>query len=78
MAVAEEDRRVMGSPEAAEAALKAKAAEWRKLRQPLMANAAQQRNVEREEQQVRFELANAALLWLWHQENPAIASSEAA
>lgn len=70
MAVAEEARRVMGSLGEAEEALKAKTAAWRKLRQPIMGTAAALRENDKLEHQARFELANAAVLWLWHQENP--------
>jgi hypothetical protein len=48
----------------------AMAREWRKLRQPVMASKRELDEIEKRERQVRFELANAALLWLWHIENP--------
>ena len=59
----------MGSAEDAQAALIAKARKWRELYQPFMGTAKELRKRDAEEHQVRFELANAALLWLWHQEN---------
>src|SRR6202035_6018931 len=64
------DQEVMGTPEAAYAALVAKAREWRAVRQPLAAGPKRQREFVARQNQVRFELANAALLWLWHVENP--------
>ena len=64
-----EDRTLMGNPEAAEQALIALAREWRELRQPSIATAKQHKEDDRREYQIRFELANAALLWLWHKEN---------
>ena len=67
--VTELDREIMGTPERAYAALMEKAREWRKLRQPMMATAKELRERDKREHQVRFELANAALLWLWHEEN---------
>lgn len=69
--VAENDRAVMGTPEAAKAALIDKARQWRELRQPRMDTASGHRKIEAREHECRFQLANAALLWLWHEENPA-------
>lgn len=66
-----EDRQFMGSPADATADLIAKAREWRQLRQPVMADRKTREKLDLSERKVRFELANAALLWLWHQENPA-------
>ena len=71
MAMSDEDRRIMGTAEDAQAALILKAQEWRELRQPIMATAKKLRDRDWEEHQVRFELANAAVLWLWHRENTA-------
>ena len=68
---ATEDRQYMGTPAEAAEALIAKAREWRETRQPFMGTRKQHRDRDAREHQVRFELANAALLWLWHQENPA-------
>lgn len=68
--VSDADRTVMGTPEAAHEALVAKAREWRELRQPLMATSAVLKKRDAREHDVRFQLANAALLWLWHEENP--------
>jgi hypothetical protein len=70
MTVSAEDRAIMGTPEAARDALAAKAREWRELRQPLMATSSEHKRNEGREHQVRFELASAALHWLWHEENP--------
>ena len=67
-----DDREVMGTPEAAKAALIERAREWRSLRQPSMDTRAGHRKIEIQEREVRFQLANAALLWLWHEENPAV------
>lgn len=66
----DEDRRIMGTSEAARLALAEKAREWREVRQPSIATRAQHRDTERREHQVRFELANLALHWLWHEEHP--------
>ncbi len=41
---------------------------WRGLRQPYMAPAREQRKREAAEHEARFQLANAAVLWLWHME----------
>lgn len=60
---------MMGTRDEAYAALIAKARKWRELRQPIIADRRELREIDREERQVRFELANAALLWLWHEEN---------
>jgi|HubBroStandDraft_2_1064218.scaffolds.fasta_scaffold2434461_1 hypothetical protein len=70
MTPTELDRHVMGSPEGAHEALVAKAREWRALRQPQIATSAELKRNDVRESQVRFELANAALLWLWHEEHP--------
>jgi hypothetical protein len=59
---------IMGSAISAKAALIAKATEWRKLRQPIMGNPKQLRDQEIAEREARFQLANTALIWLWHEE----------
>lgn len=69
MPAAAEDRRFMGTSEGAEAALLAKLREWRELRQPSMDTAKGHRDRERRENQLRFEICNAGLHWLWHAEN---------
>lgn len=66
-----EDRRIMGSTEAAKLALIDRTKEWRALRQPVMANRAALNEIDAKEREARFQLANAAALWLWHEENPA-------
>lgn len=71
MAVSADDRAIMGTPEEAKAALLEKAREWRTLRQPMIATGPDLRRNEVAERECRFQLANAALLWLWHEENPA-------
>ena len=63
------DREIMGTPEAAKAALLKLTREWRDLRQPLVGSGAAQKRRELLDREVRFQLANAALLWLWHEEN---------
>lgn len=65
------DRQYMGTPEDAKADLITKTVAWRAFRQPTMATAAQHRKNEAAEREAGFRLANAALLWLWHEENPA-------
>jgi hypothetical protein len=71
MSATAEDRKLMGSREDAETALIAKLREWRELRQPLMAMPSVHRDRERRENQLRFEICNAGLHWLWHLENQA-------
>jgi hypothetical protein len=63
------DREIMGTPEEAKAALIVKTREWRELRRPRIATAREHKKINQREYQVRFELANAALHWLWHEEN---------
>ena len=64
-----DDAAMMGTPEAARDALMTKAREWREIRQPTMATRKELNARDRREHQVRFELANVALLWLWHEEH---------
>jgi hypothetical protein len=64
-----EDRKYMGSADEAKADLIAKARAWREIRQPLIAPRAEHKKRDNLEHQIRFDLANAALLWLWHQEH---------
>jgi hypothetical protein len=71
MTVSAEDRAIMGTPAASKDALVAKLREWRELRQPLIAQAKEHKDREQLERQLRFEIANAGLHWLWHEENPA-------
>lgn len=68
---AAEDRKIMGTREDAKASLILKAQEWRELRQPTIGTSKELRDRDQRERQVRFELANAALHWLWHQEHAA-------
>jgi hypothetical protein len=68
--MSEDDRKYMGTPEAAKADLMAKLERWRELRQPLIAAPAEHKKREAEERELRFTIANAGLLWLWHEENP--------
>lgn len=67
---AAEDRKYMGTEKDAQTALLAKLREWRELRQPIMATRAELKNRDRRESQLRFEICNAGLHWLWHVENP--------
>lgn len=67
----------MGDPADARAALIEKSRAWRQLRQPSMDTAAGHRKTEAREHEARFQLANAALLWLWHEENPAQPATDA-
>lgn len=66
-----EDRKYMGTPEEAKTALILKAHAWRELRQPRIDTAAGHRRIEAREREAQFQLANATLLWLWHEEHPA-------
>lgn len=61
----------MGSPLAAAEKLAELARRWREMRQPSIATAAEHKKQHALEHEVRFQLANAALMWLWHRENPA-------
>lgn len=70
------DRQYMGTAVDAKTALLEKTRAWRETRQPSMATSAEHRKSETLERQLRFELANAALLWLWHEEHPAAAPAE--
>lgn len=65
-----EDRQYMGTAADAKSALIEKAKAWRETRQPSMDTAAGHRERDSVEREQRFQLANAALLWLWHEENP--------
>ncbi len=67
----------MGTPEEARQALIEKARAWRALRQPRMATPAEHRKEEAREREARFQLANAAVLWLWHEEQVAEAPNSA-
>jgi hypothetical protein len=66
----EDDRQYMGTAEDAKTALIEKSRAWRQLRQPSMDTSAGHRKTEAKEHEARFQLANAALLWLWHEEHP--------
>ena len=70
MTTAANDREFMGTPEAAKARLIEKARAWREYRQPLIATAKEHKKHAALEREAKFQLANAALLWLWHEENP--------
>lgn len=65
-----EDASCMGTPEEARQALIDMGRRWRELRQPLIASAAQHKKRDAMEREARFQLANAALHWLWHEEQP--------
>jgi hypothetical protein len=65
-----EDRKYMGTKNEAEAKLIAASRAWRETRQPMMGTRADLNANDVAERELRFCLANAALLWLWHQENP--------
>lgn len=70
----------MGTHEQARLALFTKAAAWRAFRQPIIGTAARIRENDIAEREARFQLANAALLWLWHEEarlRAAIAGADA-
>ncbi len=59
----------MGTPEEARQDLIEKARAYRLLRQPRMAPAAEHRKTEAAEREARFQLAGAAVHWLWHEEH---------
>ena len=65
-----DDRQYMGTPDEARAKLVDRARKWRQYRQPSMATAAEHKKRDILEHEAQFQLANAALLWLWHEENP--------
>ena len=60
----------MGTAEAAKIALLEAARVWRAFRQPRIATRAEHRRQDALEAEAQFRLANAAVLWLWHEENP--------
>ena len=64
----QDDRQYMGTAEEAYAALVAAAKAWREYRKPLIATRAEHKKQDALERDARFSLANAALLWLWHEE----------
>ena len=66
----EDDRKFMGTADEAKAALIERAKAWRELIQPLIAEAAEHKKRDILEREAKSRLANAALLWLWHEENP--------
>ena len=70
MSVSTEDRAMMGTEDAARDALVTKLREWRTLRQPVIASKIELKARELRERQLRFEICNAGLHWLWHVENP--------
>lgn len=59
----------MGTMQEAEAVLAAKTHAWRELRQPSMDTRTGHRKRETAEQEARFQLANAAVMWLWHRDH---------
>ena len=65
-----EGRTYMGTPEDAKINLAEKSREWRQYRQPHMATASEHRKRDILEREALHQLGNAALLWLWHEENP--------
>ncbi len=65
----QDEREIMGTAADAKASLIEHTREWRELRQPRMATAKEHRRVQAAETEARFRLANAALIWLWHEEN---------
>lgn len=71
------DDAIMGTPEEAKAKLMAATAKYREYRQPLIASAAEHKARESREREARFRLAEAAMLWLWHEERPAPAEPPA-
>jgi hypothetical protein len=73
--VSAEDRKHMGTAPDAKAALIEKVRAWRETRQPSMDTASVHKKRDASEHELRFQLATAALLWLWHEENPAALSA---
>lgn len=71
--VTEQDRKLMGTQEQAYDNLVEKTRDWRALRQPVMGTPKELRERDAAEREARFQLANAALLWLWHEENGVVA-----
>jgi hypothetical protein len=69
MSATAEDRKFMGTFADAETALLAKLREWQEVRQPMMATRKELDKRDARDRQLRFEIANAGLLWLWHKEN---------
>ena len=65
----------MGTPEEARAELMERTRDYRSFRQPLMAPASVHKEREAQEREACFRLAQAALLWLWHEEERAASPS---
>lgn len=65
-----DERQFMGTAEEAKATLAEKAREYRQYRQPRIATAKEHKNAEAMEREAQLRLSDAALLWLWHEENP--------
>lgn len=71
-----EDRSIMGTPQDAHDRLVEKARAWRELRQPRIDTAAGHKKIDVAEREARFQVANAALFWLWHVEHSDTATPE--
>ncbi len=65
-----ETRRIMGSPDDAKAKLIAAGKLFRSLQGPFIASRAEHDKRELLAREAKTRLAEAALLWLWHEENP--------
>ena len=65
-----DDRKFMGTPEAAKDGLVEAARVYRSYQGPRMDTAAGHKKHEVLEREAKTRLASAALLWLWHEEHP--------
>lgn len=65
-----DDWKYLGTPAEAKDKLADAARDWRQYRQARMDTAKGHKDHEAKEREARFRLANAALTWLWHEENP--------
>ena len=66
----EDDRKYMGTAAEAKAGLVTAAQKYRSYQGPRMDTAAGHRKHEAESRDAGVRLMSAALLWLWHEENP--------
>lgn len=70
----EDDRKYMGTPEAAVADLEERLRKYRELTQPAIGTRKELDKRDAEAREVKNRIVQAALLWLWHREDSAAAS----
>lgn len=67
---AEDDRKYMGTPEAAKVGLIEAARKYRSYQGPRIDTPKGHKQHEARAREAGVQLMSAALLWLWHEENP--------